>query len=194
MQADTTDVLRKTFLDAIAAHEQFAKSKLGTIAAAAEVISQAIAAGRKVVAFGNGGSAADAQHFVAELVGRFEKERRALPAIAFTTNTSVVTAIANDYAYDRVFVRQVEALCVAGDVALGISTSGGSPNVEAGLTAAKALGVTTIALTGRDGGRVGAAADIHVNVASNSTPRVQEVQRTIMHAMCSLIENSVVAG
>ena len=146
--------------------------------------------GRQVLAFGNGGSAADAQHLVAELVVRFEVERRALPAVALTTDTSVITAIANDYGYQVVFTRQVEALGKPGDVAFGISTSGKSPNVEAALTTAKAKGLVTIALTGRDGGRMGADADVHLNVAEQSTARIQEVHRTIMHAICAFIDRA----
>jgi len=191
MSSDATSFLRVIFDDSIAAHQRFTAHALDSIIQAATAISRATNAGRKLLAFGNGGSAADAQHLVAELVGRFEKERRALPAVALTSNSSIVTAIANDYAYDRIFVRQVEALGSAGDVAIGISTSGQSPNVEAALTAAKKRGLVTIALTGRDGGRMGADADIHINVAEKSTPRVQEVHRTILHAMCSLIEQAV---
>ena len=132
-----------------------------------------------------------AQHLVAELVGRFEGERRALAAVALTTDSTVMTAIANDYGYEHVFTRQIEALGNAGDVAVGISTSGRSPNVHAALAAAKARGMVTIALTGRDGGPVGAEADIHLNVAELSTPRVQEVHRTVLHAMCSLIDRGL---
>ena len=155
---------------------------------AASAVVEALRAGNKVLVFGNGGSASDAQHFAAELVGRFMRERRALPAIALTTDTSILTAIANDYSFDRVFARQIEALGREGDVAIGISTSGGSANVVSAFAAAREAGLTTVALTGRDGGAVGAAADIHVNVASGSTARVQEVHRTLLHAMCELIE------
>jgi D-sedoheptulose 7-phosphate isomerase len=116
------------------------------------------------------------------------RERRALPVIALTTDTSILTAIANDYSFDRVFARQIEALGREGDVAIGISTSGGSANIVSAFASARDAGLTTVALTGRDGGAVGAAADIHVNVASESTARVQEVHRTLLHAMCELIE------
>ncbi len=156
--------------------------------AAADAISRAATAGHKILAFGNGGSAADAQHLVAEFVGRFEAERRGLPAIALTPDSSVVTSIANDYGYERVFSRQIEALGQKGDVAIGISTSGRSRNVEAGLAAAKERGMVTIALTGRDGGQMGLDADIHLNVGETSTARVQEVHITILHAICSLVE------
>ena len=154
-------------------------------------MSDALKAGRKLLVFGNGGSAADAQHLSAELVGRFQRERAAMPAIALTTDTSILTSIANDYSYKQVFARQVEALGQPGDVAIGISTSGESPNVVAGLQAAKAGGLKTIAITGRDGGHVGLAADIHVNVPDQSTARVQEVHRTILHVMCEVIEESL---
>jgi D-sedoheptulose 7-phosphate isomerase len=184
------NLLKGIFDSTIAAHGRFAERGLPSVLAAAEAISGALAAGRKVLAFGNGGSAGDAEHLVAELVGRFEIERRALPAISLTCDSSVVTAIANDYGYATVFTRQVEALGSPGDVAFGISTSGKSANVEAGLAAAKARGLVTIAMTGRDGGQMGADADIHVNVAEPSTARVQEVHRTIMHAMCALIDRA----
>jgi len=162
-------------------------------AAAAAAMTAALRSGGRVLACGNGGSAADAQHFAAELVGRFERERAALAAIALTTDTSILTALANDYAFTRIFARQVEALGRAGDVVLGISTSGASGNVLAAFEAAKAGGMTTVALTGRDGGAVGAAADIHVNVPAASTARVQEVHRTLLHAVCALIERELYA-
>jgi D-sedoheptulose 7-phosphate isomerase len=168
-------------------------SAAGPAAAAAEAMVAALRGGGRILACGNGGSAADAQHFAAELVGRFERERAAMAAIALTTDTSILTAIANDYDYSRVFARQVEALGRRGDVLLGISTSGGSASVLAAFEAAKAAGVTTVALTGRDGGRVGAAADIHVNVPAASTARVQEVHRTLLHAVCALIERELYA-
>jgi len=168
-------------------------SAAGPAAAAAEAMVAALRGGGRILACGNGGSAADAQHFAAELVGRFERERAAMAAIALTTDTSILTAIANDYDYSRVFARQVEALGRPGDVLLGISTSGGSASVLAAFEAATAAGVTTVALTGRDGGRVGAAADIHVNVPAASTARVQEVHRTLLHAVCALIERELYA-
>jgi D-sedoheptulose 7-phosphate isomerase len=170
-----------------------AVSAAGPAAEAAGAMIAALRSGGRVLACGNGGSAADAQHFAAELVGRFERERAALGAIALTTDTSVVTAVANDYDFSRVFARQVEALGRPGDVLLGISTSGGSANVVAAFAAAKAGGMTTVALTGRDGGAVGAAADIHVNVPAASTARVQEVHRTLLHAVCALIERELYA-
>jgi D-sedoheptulose 7-phosphate isomerase len=164
------------------------RTNLGPALLAAKTISDALKAGHTLLAFGNGGSASDAQHLSAELVGRFQRERAAMPAIALTTDTSILTAIANDYSFKQVFARQVEALGRPGDVAVGISTSGESPNVVAGLNAAKAKGMKTIALTGRDGGSVGRAADIHVNVPDENTARVQEVHRTLLHVMCEVIE------
>jgi D-sedoheptulose 7-phosphate isomerase len=191
MSFDASELLRTIFEETASAHNRFATRGLAGVVRSAETISRALLSGRKLLAFGNGGSASDAEHLVAELVGRFEGERRALPAVALTADSSVVTAIGNDYGYAHVFTRQVEALGAEGDIAFGISTSGKSPNVEAALAAAKARGMITIAMTGRDGGKMGADADIHLNVAEHATPRIQEVHRTIMHAMCSLIDRHV---
>ena len=191
MSFDAPQTLRTIFEETASAHQRFASRGLESIVKAADAIARAVTTGRKLLAFGNGGSASDAEHLVAELVGRFEGERQALAAVALTADSSVVTAIGNDYGYQQVFTRQIEALGDAGDIAFGISTSGRSANVEAALAAGKARGMVTIALTGRDGGRMGSDADIHLNVAETSTPRVQEVHRTILHAMCSLIERRV---
>jgi len=186
------DVVAQILAEAARLHGASA-SAAGPAAEAAGAMIAALRGGGRILACGNGGSAADAQHFAAELVGRFERERAALSAIALTTDTSIVTAVANDYDFVRVFARQVDALGRPGDVLLGISTSGGSANVLAALAAAKAGGLTTVALTGRDGGAVGAAADIHVNVPAASTARVQEVHRTLLHALCALIERELYA-
>jgi D-sedoheptulose 7-phosphate isomerase len=172
---------------AIALHERM-RQNLGPTLRAADVMGEALRTGGKVLVFGNGGSASDAQHFAAELVGRFVRERRALAALALTTDTSVLTALANDYSFDLVFTRQIEAFGQAGDVAFGITTSGESPNVVAALRAARQRGLKTIALTGRNGGSAGSAAEIHVNVPDQNTARVQEVHRTLMHVICELIE------
>ena len=188
------ELVRRTFADTVSAHERFTSMGLPGVVQAADAISQSLASGGKVLAFGNGGSASDAQHFVGELVGRFEVERKPLPAVALTSDSNVVTAIANDYGYEQVFTRPIVALGRPGDVAFGISTSGKSVNVEMALAAAKRQGLLTIALTGRDGGRMGAEADIHLNVPETSTPRIQEVHRTILHAVCSLIDNLLHAG
>lgn len=193
MTTVSRDVARRAdeaFAATIKLHERV-RTSLGPTLVAADAMSQALKAGRKLLVFGNGGSASDAQHVAAELVGRFMRERPAMPAIALTTDTSILTAIANDYSYKQIFARQIEALGQAGDVAMGISTSGESPNVVAGLQTAKARGLKTIALTGRDGGAVGKAADIHVNVPDQNTARVQEVHRTILHVMCDVIEGDL---
>jgi|SRR5436190_1179639 len=188
MASDPTALLQAIFDDTTSAHRRFAGQGFTAVAAAADAIGRAVTTGKKVLAFGNGGSAGDAEHLVAELVGRFEGERRSLAGVALTADSSVLTAIANDYGYEQAFARQIEGLGQPGDIAFGISTSGRSPNVRVALAAAKACGMTTIALTGRDGGSIGSQADIHVNVAEASTARIQEVHRTVLHAMCSLIE------
>ena len=175
------------FAGAIALHERV-RRHLGPTVLAALAMREAIGAGGRILVFGNGGSASDAQHFAAELVGRFMRERPAMGSMALTTDTSILTAIGNDYSFRRVFVRQLEALARPGDIAFGISTSGESPNVLDAIKYAREQGLRTIALTGRDGGSIGAAAEIHVNVPDQNTARVQEVHRTIMHVMCELIE------
>jgi phosphoheptose isomerase len=188
---DDAAVVQRVFDDAIALHQRVRGMDVAVLLGAAGAIREAFAAGRKVLIFGNGGSAADAQHLAAELVGRFERERAGLPAVALTTDTSVLTSVGNDYGYERVFARQVEALGATGDVALGISTSGRSANVVKALEAARARGLRTIALTGRDGGPAGAAAEMHINVPDASAARVQEVHRTLIHALCALVERSL---
>ena len=175
----------------ISLHQRVRRMELTPVARAAEVIIGAFARGGRLFIFGNGGSAADAQHMAAELVGRFAKERKALPAVALTTDASILTSVANDYSFDRVFARQVEALGRAGDVALGISTSGRSTNVIAALQAAQSAGLHTVALTGRDGGAIGALVDTHINVPDSTTARVQEVHRTLIHAICELVEDAI---
>jgi D-sedoheptulose 7-phosphate isomerase len=191
MPSDAVSLARRIFEDAISAHRAFAADRLDAVIAAAEAMRAALAQGRLVLAFGNGGSAADAQHLVAELVGRFERERRGLRAIALTADSNVMTALANDYGYEQMFARQIEALGSPGDVAVGLSTSGRSPNVVAALAAARARGLTAVAITGRDGGPCGAAADIHVCVPVESTARIQEVHRTVLHAICALIDRGL---
>jgi len=157
----------------------------------AEVCGAALKAGRKVLFCGNGGSAADSQHLAAELVGRFQKERRGLPGMALTTDTSILTAIGNDYGFDSVFSRQVEALAVSGDVVVGLSTSGNSPNVVRALEAAKAIGAVTVGLTGRNGGKLAQTSDICINVPVEVTARIQEGHSLIGHIVCQLIDEEV---
>lgn len=160
----------------------------------AEVMSAAITAGKKILWCGNGGSAADAQHLAAELVGRFRCERRGLPSIALTTNTSILTAIGNDYGYERVFQRQVEALCTRGDVLVGISTSGNSKNVCAALETARAIGAYTVALTGEGGGAMSDIAELALRIPSKDTARIQEAHILCGHMLCDWVELSVCAG
>jgi D-sedoheptulose 7-phosphate isomerase len=152
----------------------------------------ALLAGRRILVCGNGGSAADAQHFAAEIVGRFEKERRAYPAVALTTDTSILTAIANDYGYDEVFSRQVSGLGASGDILIGISTSGGSGNVIRAVEAASDLGMITIGLLGRDGGRLGALVDHALVVAEEITARIQEAHSFLLHYWAWRVENGLV--
>jgi len=163
---------------------------IAALVGAAETIATAFRNDGKLLVFGNGGSAADATHLAAELVGRFLVERPGLPAVSLSDNASAVTSIANDYSYERVFARQVEALGRPGDVALGISTSGRSANVLAGLEAARDGGLATLALTGGDGGRIRAAADVCIVVASADTPRIQEGHTLVTHVLCELIEHA----
>ena len=183
--------VRAIFDATIALHTKAREAAWANVFQAARAVRAAHGAGGRTLMFGNGGSAADAQHMAAELVNRFQRERAAIAAIALTADASTVTSIANDYGFDRVFARQIEALGRAGDVAIAISTSGTSANVIAGLETARRQGLTTIALTGRDGGEAGRMADIHVNVPDASTARVQEVHRTLIHAICELVENDI---
>ena len=171
---------------ALLADEQLLK----VVEKVAREASQALAAGRKILLFGNGGSAADAQHIAAELVGRYKRERKGMPAVALTVNTSVLTAIANDYGFEQVFARQVEALGAPGDLAFGISTSGNSPSVLRGVEAAKAGGILTVGLTGRTGGRLKALVDLCLQVPSDDTPRIQEAHILLGHILCEYLEET----
>lgn len=155
------------------------------------LLSDALNRGNMVLVMGNGGSAADSQHFVAEIVGRFKMERKALPAISLTTDTSILTAIGNDYGFDSVFSRQVEALAAPGDVVIGISTSGNSPNVLKALTLAKERGCRTVGLLGKDGGTIKPVCDLALVVPSEDTPRIQEGHTTIIHIVCDLVEKAL---
>jgi D-sedoheptulose 7-phosphate isomerase len=161
------------------------------LAQVAEKLIEAYEAGKKILVFGNGGSAADAQHIAAELVGKYYMDRRPLPAEALTVNTSSLTAIGNDYAFERIFARQVEALGNPGDVAIGISTSGNSPNVIEAIRAAKKKGMITIGLTGAEGGRLRNEVDYCICVPSKDTPRIQEAHILIGHIWCELIERAL---
>ena len=159
-----------------------------------EIAGQMIAAirfGKKILWCGNGGSAADSQHLAAEIVGRFRRERRAWPSIALTTDTSILTAIGNDYGYDAVFARQVEALCQPGDVLVGLTTSGNSPNVCHAIECARALGAFTVGMTGEGGGKLAAMADACLRVASRETARIQECHILFGHMLCDLVESEL---
>ena len=153
-------------------------------------IVNALQNGNKILLCGNGGSAADAQHIAAELTGRYKTERRGLPGIALTTDTSALTAIGNDYGYDRIFDRQVESLACDGDVVIGISTSGNSANVINALNVAKEMGCQTIGFSGRDGGAMNKVCDINLIVPSDNTPRIQEIHILLGHTICQIIDNN----
>ncbi len=185
------DRIKDILLESIQVKEELLHTKIGDILEVAELIIDALKKSGKVILFGNGGSASDAQHIAAELVGRFKKDRAALAAIALTTNTSVLTSIANDYGYDIVFARQVEALAQKNDIAIGISTSGKAKNVASGIKQAKKMGLKTVALTGSDGGELAKLADVSLIVPSSVTARIQEAHITIGHILCELIEESV---
>ncbi|MFH1790678.1 MAG: SIS domain-containing protein [Candidatus Omnitrophota bacterium] len=163
-----------------------------SIEAAGRAMIVCLKRGGKILAFGNGGSAADADHFVAELVGRYKKERKGLAAVSLVSNTATITAVSNDYSYGDSFKRQVEALGADGDIAFGISTSGNSPNVIGAVKAAKSLGLTVVALTGCGGGSLAGQSDISIIVPSADTPRVQEAHILIIHGLCDIIDRTVV--
>lgn len=183
--------LEKIFAESIAVKEKTLRANGDKIAAVIGEIAQTFRRGGKVLFFGNGGSAADSQHIAAEFIGRFQKERKALPAVALTTDTSILTALGNDYGFETVFARQIEGLGRPGDLAFGISTSGNSANVIEGMKKAKALGLKTVALTGGAGGKLAALADISVIVSSNTTARIQESHICIAHAICELVEQQL---
>jgi D-sedoheptulose 7-phosphate isomerase len=168
--------------------EETLASLLPQIIEYGRVVAQALGSGKKLLACGNGGSAVEAQHLVAELVGRFNAERRPLPAIALTTDNSILTAVSNDYGYREVFARQVRALAAPGDVLLLISTSGNSENVLAAAERGREIGTVNIALTGRSGGKVASLADLTIRVPSEGTPRIQEVHLLIDHCLCEIVE------
>ena len=185
------DRIKDILLESIQVKEELLHAKLGQIVEIADLLIDALKKGAKLIIFGNGGSASDAQHIAAELVGRFQKERRGLAAISLTTNTSTITALANDYGYEVVFARQIEALGQKNDVVFGISTSGKAKNVASAIKQAKKMGLKTVALTGADGGELAKLADITLIVPSSVTARIQEAHITIGHILCELIEQAV---
>jgi len=179
---------RKALIESIELKRRVLDGQGPQVVAAAELLAQVFKNGGRVLIFGNGGSAADAQHLAAEFVNRFQVERPPLAALALTTDTSILTAVANDYDFTQVFAKQVRALGRPGDLAWGISTSGNSPNVAAGLGAARELALQTLALSGGDGGPVAVAAEVALIVPSRNTPRVQEVHITLGHVLCDLVD------
>lgn len=181
----------RLFDESIALHARVREQGAAALSRAVDAIAAAFGDGQALLVFGNGGSAADAQHFAAEFVGRFQRDRRAVPALALTTDTSALTAIANDHGFERVFARQIEAFGAPGDVAVGITTSGNSPNVVEALKTAAERGMVTIALTGRDGGEAGRMADIHLPVPHDVTARVQEMHILLLHVICELVEEGL---
>lgn len=183
--------IQQQFADSVLAKQQALAEMAGPIEAAVRAMVAGLRSGGKVMACGNGGSAADSQHFAAELLNRFEKERPPLAAVALTTDTSTLTSIANDYRYEDVFAKQVQALGRPGDVLLAISTSGNSPNVVEAIHRAHALGITVVALTGKRGGKIAALlrpADIHLCVPAERTARIQEVHLLTIHCLCDGID------
>jgi D-sedoheptulose 7-phosphate isomerase len=183
-----TTRIRAAVTESVELKERFFEAQAGEVAAAARLMAEVLKNGGKLMLFGNGGSAADAQHLAAEFVNRFQIERPPLAALALTTDTSALTAIGNDYDFNQVFAKQVQALGRPGDLAVGISTSGNSPNVVEALKVARQLGLKTLALRGREGGPVAAQADIALVVPSGNTPRIQEVHITVGHILCDLVD------
>jgi D-sedoheptulose 7-phosphate isomerase len=183
--------IRATVADSVRLTQEFFSTKEEDIISVANAICRALEKGNKILLFGNGGSAADAQHIAAEFVGRFRRERRPLAALALTTDSSILTAVGNDYGYEQVFARQMRALGKAGDVAIGITTSGNSPNVILAVQAAREMGIITVGITGCDGGKLGTAVEHHLHVAHRVTARVQEVHIMIGHILCDLVDENL---
>jgi len=186
-----TDRISAIVADSLEVKQRFFSEHAAEVARVAEMIADAFAGGRKVLVFGNGGSAADAQHIAGELVNRFLQHRKALPAVALTTDGGVLTCIANDSGFENVFARQIEALGANGDVCLAISTSGTSPNVTLACQQARQQGMVVIGLLGRDGGNVASLCDLALVVPSNDTQRIQETHNLIGHILCELIESEL---
>ena len=182
-------IITNIFQESIRVKEETLHANLDSILKAAEEMIKTLSNDGKIMFMGNGGSAADSQHIAAELIGRFQKERRSLPAIALTTDSSILTSLGNDYSYDIVFARQIEGLGRRGDIVVAISTSGNSKNVIEGVKKAKTMGIKTIALTGCGGGKLAGLCDINLIVPSNKTARIQESHMCLYHTICELVEN-----
>ncbi|MEQ1792941.1 MAG: D-sedoheptulose 7-phosphate isomerase [Nitrospira sp.] len=185
------DFVLKAFSDSAAVKQQFARDHADRIAQVAALMVTSFREGRKVLLFGNGGSATDAAHIAAEFVGRYKRERKPLPAIALATDIAAITCIANDYGFDELFARQVRAHGQKGDIAIGISTSGNSPNVLKGVAAARECGMITVAWTGGTGGKLAALVDHPFIVPSTVTARIQESHITLGHVLCELVEETL---
>ncbi|NOQ55125.1 MAG: SIS domain-containing protein [Thermoplasmata archaeon] len=184
----TIERIKEAFAESIAAKQALSEEDLAVLLEMSKLTVEALKRGRKVIFMGNGGSAADAQHLVAELVSRFRLEREGMPAIALTVNTSILTAIGNDYGFEYVFERQVAALAQSGDIVVGLSTSGNSPNVLRAIEKARTMGCLTFGFTGRSGGQMPHAVDLCFSAPSDDTPRIQEVHITAGHILCELVE------
>ncbi|HLJ24291.1 MAG TPA: D-sedoheptulose 7-phosphate isomerase [Candidatus Acidoferrales bacterium] len=189
----TEKILRRNIESSVQVQSRVLESCLPAMIQAADALIAAYSGGHKAIFFGNGGSAADAQHLAAEFLGRYLRERRPMPALALHANASAVTAIANDYGYEHVFARQLQAFAVPGDVAVGLSTSGNSKNVLEALTAARQLKVFTIGLTGASGGRMRDLVDVLIAAPTNETPRIQECHILVGHALCDAVEQAIAA-
>jgi D-sedoheptulose 7-phosphate isomerase len=187
----TGDILRTNIERSVQVHARLLEACLPAMTAATNALVSAYQAGHKALFFGNGGSAMDAQHLAGEFLGRYLRDRRPLPAVALADNTAAVTAIANDYGYEHVFSRQLEAIAVPGDVAIAISTSGNSKNVIEGVTSARKLGLFTIGMTGSSGGRLHGLVDALIAVPSDETPRIQECHILVGHALCDAVEHAI---
>lgn len=185
------DRIESLFLESIQAKQSFLRESISQILTCGEWMTEVLQSGKKILIFGNGGSSTDAMHIAGELVSRFYKERRGLPAIALGTNMATLTSISNDYSYENVFSREVEAYGEAGDLAIGISTSGNSRNVLKGIEKAKERGLKTVALTGGTGGQIRTLADLSLVVPSKLTPRIQECHITVGHILCELVEEAL---
>ena len=192
MTANMQTGIRRAFDESIAAKRQFLEENLESLGEVVDLLAARMVAGSKLLLFGNGGSAADCQHIAAELVNRFLLERPPLPAIALTTDTSILTSVSNDYGYADIFAKQVKALGREGDVAMAISTSGNSSNVIRAVDVCRKKGIQTIGLTGGDGGKLGGKVDIHLCVtASRATPRIQETHILVGHVICEMLDQKL---
>jgi D-sedoheptulose 7-phosphate isomerase len=185
------DLILKRFEESIDVQRRFLKENLSKLLEVVQLIVHTFQSGNKLLLFGNGGSASEAQHLAAEFVNRYEIERPPLPAIALTTDTSILTSVSNDLSFDEIFSKQLHAIGRKGDIAIGISTSGNSSNVIRAFEVAKEIGIKTVAITGNDGGKLAKRADLSLIVPSRSTPRIQETHSLIGHILCEMVEQTL---